>query len=303
MQDWICNFHTGNFLNLTPGSGPIRLFQVLKELLGATLLGWEFWGLFAKAFRKVCKACESSSCAVVLRALLRLFRLLDVVSSWGSTIGSMVLASSACPLPSLPIGPMIWWRRRRRDHAMRFMRTMWMIMRLNMGSENPNAFFCFPSNHAIYLVVLSAVTPRTLPTICQSKKRAMITIPTSPWRRTIRHIISRGPWNSIQHQLLFCRIIPILRALNTQVEVGLVRCCSARGRQIGENRHGQAPVPTDGNPMRWKAGPKWMRWITPQLVTSFYLSVILAQDPKWRHKEEDYRSTWQETMKRMQNSQ
>ena len=206
-------------------------------------------------------------------------------------------------LTTFPIGPMIWWRRRRRDHAMRFMRTMWMIMRLNMGSENPNAFFCFPANHAIYLVVLSAVTPRTLPTICQSKKRAMITIPTSPWRRTIRHIISRGPWNSIQHQLLFCRIIPILRALNKQVEVGLVRCCSARGRQIGDNRHGQAPVPTDGNPMRWKAGPKWMRGITPQLVTPFYLSVILAQDPKWRQQEEDYRSTWQETMKRMQNSQ
>ena len=139
------------------------------------------------------------------------------------------------PAHYLPHRPMIWWRRRRRDHAMRFMRTMWMIMRLNMGSENPNAFFCFPANHAIYLVVLSAVTPRTLPTICQSKKRAMITIPTSPWRRTIRHIISRGPWNSIQHQLLFCRIIPILKALNKQVEVGLVRCCSARGRQIGDN--------------------------------------------------------------------
>ena len=135
MHDWLCNFQTDNFLchfrndrrssllyrhwgrgggapplNLTPGSGPMRLFQVLEELLDASLLGWEFSWLFAKAFCKVCKTCEScdcagvriaSSCAVVLRALLPLFRLLDVDSSWGSTIGSMVLTSdSACSLPS-----------------------------------------------------------------------------------------------------------------------------------------------------------------------------------------------------------
>ena len=62
------------------------------------------------------------------------------------------------------------------------------------------------------------------------------------------------------------------------------------------------PCKSDGSPVRWKAGPKWMRGIMPQLVTPFYLSVILAQDPKWRQQEEDDRPTWQETMKRMQNS-
>ena len=197
-------------------------------------------------------------------------------------------------LTTFPVGPMIWWRRR--DRAMRFMKTMWMIMRLNMGSEHPNAFFCFPANHAIYLVVLLLLhLEHFQPSVCQTNV---------PWSQSQHpHEEGLSLSDTWRHQLLFCRIIPILRPATKQVEVGLVWCCSARERQIGDNRHGQAPLPTDGNPVKWKRGPKWMRGITPQLVTPFYLSVILAQDPKWRQQEEDDRSTWQETMKRMQNSQ
>ena len=164
-------------------SAGMRIFVVIRQgILQGLQNMWKLWlcrcadSIFMRSGSSSSSSSVSSSRC---RFILRFYNWINGSYLWFSL------------LTTFPIGPMIWWRRR--DRGMRFMKTMWMITRLNMGSEHPNAFFCFPANHAIYLVVLSAITPRTLPTICRPNKRAMITIPTSPWGRTIRHMTAPTP--------------------------------------------------------------------------------------------------------------
>ena len=59
---------------------------------------------------------------------------------------------------------------------------------------------------------------------------------------------------------------------------------------------------SDGKHRAMKKGSKVNERDHTAIRDALFLSVILAQNPKWRQQEEDDRSTWQETMKHMQKS-